>query len=67
MVSGSVVGGGHHGDTAPWACVIIMILGFIAGTIFFIARLWWPFDAAGVVILTAGITALKVGILQDTR
>ena len=66
-MSGSAVGGGHHGDVASWACVITMIFGFIAGAVFFIARLWWPFAAAAVLIVAAGITALKVGILQDTR
>ena len=66
-MSDSAIGEAHHSDVASWACVTTMILGFIAGTVFFTARLWWPFAAAGVLIVAAGITALKVGILQDTR
>lgn len=56
-----------HSEAGPWICVIVMILGFISGTVFFIARQWWPFAISGAVVVIAGITSLRVGIMQDTR
>ena len=56
-----------HSEAGPWICVIVMILGFISGTVFFIARQWWPFAVSGAVIVIAGVISLRVGIMQDTR
>ena len=50
-----------------WACVAIIIAGFAAGTSFFIVRLWWAFAVAGAIVVTAGLAALRLGILLDTR
>lgn len=57
----------HQNDTGPWICVTVMIAAFIAGTVFFIARSWWAFAASCLVLLTAALAALRVGIMQDTR
>jgi hypothetical protein len=57
----------EHSEKSSWICVAVIIAGFIAGTTLFAARLWWGLAASCLVVLGAGVTALKVGIMQDTR
>ncbi len=56
-----------HSRAGPWICVAVMIVGFIAGAVLFIARAWWPFAVSCAVVIAAGLISLKVGIMQDTR
>jgi hypothetical protein len=56
---------GNH--VGIWTCVAVMIVGFIAATGMFIARIWWAFSLSAAAVVAAGSVSLKFGILQDTR
>ncbi len=57
---------GKHGRPISWACVIVMIVGFLiggAGLVF--GPAWWLFWAGGGLAAIGGILALGTGIFND--
>lgn len=53
--------------TRLWVCIIVIILGFVAGGLGLILRQWWLMGVGVAVILIGGIAAKALGIMENTE
>jgi hypothetical protein len=57
---------GHHGSTASWVAVSIIIIGFIVGGVAMVpSPKWWLFWTGAGIVVIGGIMAASVHILDD--
>jgi CHASE2 domain-containing sensor protein len=65
--------GGERGDHARrtpnrlWACIIVIILGFVAGGVGLILRQWWLIAVGVAMIVLGGVAAKAFGIMENTE
>jgi ABC-type Mn2+/Zn2+ transport system permease subunit len=50
-----------------WACIIVIILGFVAGGLGLILRQWWLIAVGVATIVLGGIAAKAFGIMENTE
>ena len=66
QIAPSYVHEAHHGRTASWVAVSIIIAGFIVGGIALpVGPIWWLFWLGTGIAVVGGIFALSVHILDD--
>ncbi len=56
----------HHGRTASWVAVSVIIVGFVVGGIaMVIGPSWWLFWTGTAIVVIGGIIAMSARILDD--
>ena len=56
----------HHGRSASWVAVSVIIIGFVVGGIaMVIGPSWWLFWTGAAIVVIGGIIALSSHILDD--
>jgi hypothetical protein len=66
QVGQSYVHEAHHGRTASWVAVSMIIVGFIVGGIALpVGPVWWLFWTGVAIVGIGGIFALSIHILDD--